>query len=536
MRVNKAFTSITGYHLEDVLGKGLDTLNSSRQNEGFYKNLWESVSKNGYWRGELWSRRKIGDVYAQHLTVSTVKDELKQTVNYVLIFSDVTDVKLATEEIQRLAFFDPLTNLPNRRLLSERTAHAIFNSDRSGFYCAVLYLDLDHFKNLNDTLGHEVGDLLLQHVAVRLTTSVRQGDTVARMGGDEFVVLLEGLSEKAIDAATQAEAVGKKILQTINQPYKLNSHQYNISVSLGIAMFVDHQYSVEVLLQQADIAMYQAKKFGRSTFRFFNQDMQDILKSNALIRNDLLQALKKNQLQLYYQVQVDDCGQPVGAEALIRWVHPERGIILPMDFIPLAEENGLILKIGSWVIDTACKQLSIWQKSEITSNLSVSINVSAKQFQQSDFSEQIQSAIMRHATNPNLLKLELTESILLFNISEIVEIMNVLNKIGVRFSLDDFGTGYSSLKHLKELPLHQLKIDQSFVRHITTESTDLAIVQTTIVMANILNLDSIAEGVETDAQWNILKENGCKSFQGYFFGNPEPVDEFVSHLKQDKLG
>jgi EAL domain-containing protein (putative c-di-GMP-specific phosphodiesterase class I) len=296
-------------------------------------------------------------------------------------------------------------------------------------------------------------------------------------------------------------------------------------------MFVDHQFSVEVLLQHADIAMYQAKKFGRSTLRFFNQHMQDKLKSNALIRSDLLQAFEKQQLQLYYQIQVDDFSRPYGAEALIRWVHPDRGLMLPDEFIPVAEENGLILHIGDWVIEAACTQLSMWNQSAITSSLSLSINISAKQFKQPNFSEEIQSAIARHGVNPKLLKLELTESILLENVSEIIDVMKILNKIGVRFSLDDFGTGYSSLKRLKELPLHQVKIDQSFVNNITTDSTDLAIVQTTIVMANILNLDLIAEGVETEEQWKILKDNGCKSFQGYFFGKPEPIHEFEAHLK-----
>jgi diguanylate cyclase (GGDEF)-like protein len=409
-------------------------------------------------------------------------------------------------------------------------------SGRSGRHGAVLFLDLDHFKILNDSLGHDVGDMLLQEVATRLTTCVREGDTVARLGGDEYVVVLEDLSEQDFEAATQTEAIAIKILETLNHPYLLGDHKYHITPSLGIAVFNSHKTTVEELLKQADIAMYQSKKAGRNTVRFFNPQMQISITARVALERELRQAIKNKEFQLYYQIQVDNSGNALGAEALIRWIHPERGLVSPAQFIPLAEETGLIVPIGHWLLDTACAQIQAWQQQEHTRDLTLSINVSAKQFRQSDFVTQVRSAIERHSIDPMQLKIELTESLLLENMEDTIVSMTALGEIGVQFSLDDFGTGYSSLQYLKQLPLFQLKIDQSFVRDIVTDSHDRSIVRTIIAMAQSLYLNVIAEGVETEEQRELLLSNGCRRYQGYLFGKPVPVDQFDAALLQSGAG
>jgi predicted signal transduction protein with EAL and GGDEF domain len=368
--------------------------------------------------------------------------------------------------------------------------------------------------------------MLLQHVAERLTACVREGDTIARIGGDEFVVLLENLSEQLFDAAAQTEFIGNKILTSLNQPYQLDTHRYNSTSSIGATLFDGNQSDEEEMLKQADIAMYDAKEAGRNTLHFFDPVMQDKINNRAEMERDLRNALENNEFQLYYQVQVDNTGHTLGAEALIRWHHPERGIVSPIDFIPLAEETGLIIPIGLWVLETACAQLKAWNKSARTFGLTISINVSAKQIQQIDFEAEVQAAVQRHAINPTLLKLELTESMLVDNIENIIVSMAALQAVGVRFELDDFGTGYSSLQYLKQLPLYQLKIDQSFVREITSNSSDQAIVRTIIAMAESLKLKVIAEGVETEGQLTYLRNYGCNHFQGYFFGKPVPIEDF----------
>ena len=406
---------------------------------------------------------------------------------------------------------------------------------RSGQDGALLFIDLDNFKNLNDTLGHDIGDLLLQHVAQRLESCVREGDTVARLGGDEFVVMLENLSEKDIESAAQTEAIGEKILSTLNQSYRLGTHEYHSTPSIGVTLFNDHKHGIEELLKQADIAMYQAKKSGRNTLRFFDPKMQDSINTRAALEDELHKALENRQFHLHYQIQVDSSHRPYGAEALIRWIHPERGLVSPADFIPLAEETGLIMPIGQWVLDTACAQIKAWQKKSLTRDLILAVNISAQQFRQVDFVAQVQSAVLRHAINPSLLKLEITESMLLESIEEIIASMNTLKEIGIRFSLDDFGTGYSSLQYLKRLPLNQLKIDQSFVRDLVTDSSDRAIVHTIIAMAHSLNLDVIAEGVETEEQLQFLMNMDCTHFQGYLFSRPVAIEQFEELLKQEDI-
>jgi diguanylate cyclase (GGDEF)-like protein len=446
------------------------------------------------------------------------------------------DRKAAENEIQSLAFYDSLTHLPNRRLLLDRLKQALASSLRSEREGALLFIDLDNFKTLNDTHGHDMGDLLLQLVAKRLQICVREGDTVSRLGGDEFIVMLEDLSEHTIEAAAQTESVGEKILATLNQPYQLGIHEYRSTPSIGATLFSNRQQSIEELMKQADIAMYQAKKGGRNTLRFFDPQMQDTINARASLEDELRNALAKHEFQLYYQIQVGNSNRPMGAEALIRWIHPVRGLIPPIQFIPLAEETGLILPIGQWVLETACEQLKTWQKSELTNELVLAVNVSAKQFRQEDFVALVKNAVQRHAINPKLLKLELTESLLLETIEDTIATMNELNEIGVQFSLDDFGTGYSSLQYLKRLPLDQLKIDQSFVRDLVTDSSDKAIVRTIIAMASSLSLDVIAEGVETEEQRMRLLNKGCNNYQGYLFSKPIPIEQFEALLTYQSKG
>jgi diguanylate cyclase (GGDEF)-like protein len=458
-----------------------------------------------------------------------------ETRHFICFLRDFTARKKAESEIENLAFYDPLTHLPNRRLLFDRLKRAMASSNRSGRNGALLFLDIDHFKSLNDTLGHVIGDLLLQQVAGRLTECLRESDTigrVARLGGDEFVVMLENLSEANLEAATQVKAVGEKILLALNQTYELATHDYHCTASIGVAFFSDSKQSHEEVLQYADIAMYQAKKAGRNTMRFFDPHMQDAIHIRVDMERELRKAIEQNQFELYYQIQVDSLNRPIGAEALLRWIHPERGLVPPLLFIQMAEDTGLILPIGQWVLETACAQLKIWEQYPQTCGLTLSINVSAKQFHQVDFVEQIQAAVKNHAIRPNLLKMELTESLLLEHIEDTISTMNSLRAIGIKFSLDDFGTGYSSLQYLKRLPLTQLKIDQSFVRDIVTDSNDRSIVRTIIAMASNLNLNVIAEGVETIEQKQLLLSKGCKNFQGYLFGKALPIEQFESALSQ----
>jgi diguanylate cyclase (GGDEF)-like protein/PAS domain S-box-containing protein len=529
LRVNKAFTKITGYSAEEAVGQTLRLVSSAHHHEDFYQSMWESVAENSGWESEVWNSRKNGEVYPQHLTISAVMGANGLVTNYVATFTDVTLRNAAEAEISHLAFYDVLTRLPNRRLLIDRLNHALSASSRLGWGGALLFLDLDHFKTLNDTLGHDVGDLLLKQVAERLIACVREGDTVARLGGDEFVVMLEDLSKLPIEAAAQAEAIANKILTSINQPYQLATNTYQTTVSIGVVLFNDH--SQEVLLKHADIAMYQAKKMGRNTLCFFDPDMQEAINLRAALEVDLRNALVNKHFKLYYQVQVDRLGNSLGAEALIRWSHPERGLISPLEFIPLAEETGLILPIGLWVIETACAQLKAWQQDPFTQDLTLSVNVSAKQFYQTNFATQVISAVKHYGINPLQLKLELTESVLLEKIEETITKMNILNDVGVNFSLDDFGTGYSSLQYLKLLPLYQLKIDRSFVRDIAINSSDQAIVRTVIAMAQTLNLGVIAEGVETEVQREFLARCNCYSYQGFLFGKPMPIEKFNLALR-----
>ena len=532
LRVNHAFTENTGYTAEEVVGHNPRIFKSGRHDAAFYRDMWGAIKLTGKWQGEVWDKRKNGDLFPKWLSISAVKNSEGIVTNYVASHVDITERKAAEEEIQHLAFYDPLTKLPNRRLLQDRLQHAIASSARSGRKGALLFIDLDHFKTLNDTLGHDIGDLLLQQVAQRLSSCVREDDTVARLGGDEFMLILEDMSEHPVEAGAQTEAISEKILVSLSCPYKLAQYECRSTPSIGATLFSGRQVPIEELMKQADIAMYQSKKAGRNTMRFFDPEMQASINALASLENELRLAIENRHFQLHYQVQVDNAQRVLGVEALIRWMHTELGTISPPEFIPLAEESGLIMHIGQWVLETACAQLKSWQDNALTSGLAIAVNVSPKLFHQADFAAEVQAAVARHAIDPGLLKLELTEGLLLENVEEVITTMGVLNEIGVQLSLDDFGTGYSSLQYLKRLPLDQLKIDQSFVRDLASDSSDKAIVKTIIAMAHSLDLDVIAEGVETEEQRQTLLDMGCKKFQGYLFSKPLPVTQFEAILKQ----
>lgn len=535
LRVNQAFTTMTGYTAKEALGQNPRMLCSGRQGKEFYAEMWTTLYNTGAWEGEIWNRRKNGVIYPERLTITAVKDMAGFTTNYVSTLTDITMSRAASDEIKHLAFYDPLTQLPNRRLLLDRLNQALATSARSRRRGALLFLDLDYFKTLNDTLGHDIGDLLLQQVAERLTACIREGDTVARFGGDEFVMLLEDLSEVSIDAAAQTEVIGNKVLALLNQAFHLGAHEHHCTISIGATLFNGHDAVTDELLKQADIAMYQAKESGRNALSFFDHHMQELINAHVSLEQELRKAIELQQFVLYYQIQVDQTGKAFGAEALIRWQHPQRGIVLPNEFIPLAEESGLISVIGQWVLDATCAQLQKWQADAAMRNLTLSLNISSKQFYKTDFVQQVQASVARFDIDPNLLKLELTESMLVEGIDEVAATMNTLADSGIRFALDDFGTGYSSLQYLKILPLYQLKIDQSFVRNIVIDSSDRAIVRTIVAMAHSLDLGVIAEGVETDEQKILLLSNGCTQYQGNLFSSPLTIaafEDLVRHADQ----
>jgi len=530
IRVNRVFTSLSGYSADEAIGKNLSMLKFDREDAEFYPRMREILHRNNYWQGEIWNRRKNGETYPEWLTITAVVGKDGRITNYICAFFDITERKQAEEKIHNLAFYDPLCQLPNRRLLFDRLHQAVTTSARNKSCAGLLFIDLDNFKILNDTRGHDIGDLLLIEVGQRLRTCIRDSDTLARLGGDEFVVLLEGLSEDRTEAAVQARGVGEKMLIDIHQPYMLKDIEHYSTASIGISLFANYRQNLDDLLKQADTAMYAAKKAGRNTLRFFDPAMQEALEMRSQLEAGMRKALPKHEFKLYYQVQVDSMQHPIGAEALIRWEHPEQGLISPDKFIPVAEDTGLILPLGQWILQTACAQLKEWESNPLTRELTLAVNVSARQFRQPSFVEQVSKVIEQTLINPSLLKLELTESTVLENVADTITKMHALKKIGVRFSMDDFGTGYSSLAYLTQLPLDQLKIDQSFVRNIGTKSTDAMIIQTIIGMANNLGIEVIAEGVETDAQHDFLSGAGCWFYQGYLFGRPVPVKEFTALL------
>ena len=532
LQVNKAFTTITGYTASDAIGQKSSLLSSGRHDALFFADMWVEIKANSYWEGEIWNKRKDGEVYPQQLTITAVRDDDNIVTNYVGTLTDITESKLAEQEIKDLAYYDTLTHLPNRRLMIDRIRHSLSAKTRKDGISALLFLDLDHFKTLNDTLGHDMGDVLLQQVATRLVSCVRENDTVSRFGGDEFVVFLEDLSKTPIDAAAQVKEIANKLLDSVSNPYQLSDYSYTTSTSIGITLLTGDKLDVDELLKQADIAMYQAKKDGRNNARFFDPRMQTDVAAHAKLEQELKDAISNQQFRLFYQLQIDNRQRPFGAEALIRWMHPERGLVYPSDFMSQAEQSNAILAISQWLIDVTCAQLKSWEKSPFTQELTLSVNISEKQFYQQNFISQIADAVQRYDINPSLLTLELTESILFEDIAACITKLNALSALKINFSIDNFGMGYSSVQHLRRLPLNQLKIDKSFVNNITTDVDDQAVVKTIISMASSLGLSVIAEGIETKEQQQWLLANGCIHYQGDLFNIPLPISELELVLKQ----
>ena len=480
---------------------------------------------------EFQRRQEDGSVLWASISGAPIFSSDGTFTGYRGIGRDVTAQKQHEEDIVRLAFYDPLTNLPNRRLLLDRLAKALVTSGRSQTRGALLFIDLDNFKDLNDTMGHDVGDQLLEKVANRLSLCVRQGDTVARFGGDEFVVMLVDLSAEVAGAVDQVKTVSQKILETLNLPFELRGSVHFSTPSIGITLFSGLQQSVDDLLKRADLAMYQAKEAGRNTMRFFDPEMQAAVARRAALELDLRHGLERNEFVLFYHAVMNREGIVVGVEALVRWLHPQRGRVMPLEFIPAAEQSGLIMQLGYWVLKSACDQLLLWAADPNTEGLSISINISARQFRHAEFVTDILGTLKQTGANPRRLKLELTESLLLTDVPEATAKMQTLRTAGVRFALDDFGTGYSSLSYLKNLPLDELKIDQSFVRDLLTDSTSAAIAFTVLALGLSLRLDLVAEGVETQEQLDYLAGQGCEFFQGYLFGQPVTVEELKLDTK-----
>lgn len=529
--VNDAFTQHTGYSRNEVLGQTPAMLVDLDPTMSKLQDLVAGLQRSRQARTELMIRRKNGAWFWVELEVVSVQSNAEDVTHWVAVGRDITQRKNAEDMIRHLAFYDALTDLPNRQLLLDRLQRALAESTRTGQFGALLFIDLDNFKILNDTLGHHMGDQLLQKVAQRLLQSVRKSDTVARLGGDEFVVMVDDLSTDQETAAQKALVLAEKVLNTLREPFQLTGHQHFATPSIGVTSFCCNQSDVSELLKQADLAMYQAKTLGRNTLCFFDPTMQASMSHNAALGVDLREALHAQQFLVHYQPQVDRHGRVRSVEALVRWKHPQRGMVSPAEFIPVAEDTGLILPLGRWVLETACAQLSIWENEAHTQELSISVNVSVRQFRHPDFVDMVMDAIHHSAIRPHKLKLELTESLLADRMEITLEKMGLLKALGVTLSLDDFGVGYSSLSLLKRLPLDQLKIDKGFVSDVLTDASDAAISRAIISLAHSLHLQVVAEGVETLEQLEFLASEGCDNFQGHLFSQPLPMAELDARLR-----
>ena len=520
---NKGAERLYGWTAQEAVHQSINLLLYDDPTE-FYQ-VTEFLIKNGDWVGEIEQKRKDGRLMTVEGHWTLVHDTEGKPESILAINTDITLRKVAQKEIQYLAYYDALTDLPNKQFLIEKLKQIVLTYDKNHSLSALLFIDLDNFKTLNDTLGHTVGDLLLKEAALRIKNSIRSNDTVARFGGDEFVILVTQLSADEATALIQVQGVADKISTTLNQQYLLDSHIYYSTSSIGIAL-IEELLSYEDALKHADLAMYQAKSAGRNAIRFYSEEMKTVINYRVLLEEDIKQALVNQEFLLHYQPQVNHKNEIEGAEALIRWMHPKRGMISPMEFIPVAEETKLILPIGEWVLQTACQQLVEWSKQTSTSSLVIAVNVSIQQFRQQDFVKQVLSIIQETKVNPKRLKLEITESMLVDNVEDIIQKMEQLKEKGIQFALDDFGTGYSSLTYLKKLPLNQLKIDQSFVRDVFIDANDASIAKAIITLAHNLGLGVIAEGVETIEQRQFLLDHQCNLYQGYYFSKPVPIERF----------
>lgn len=523
---NDRFVKISQYEVEELIGQNHRILNSGYHSKQFWREMYRTIAAGNTWHNEVCNRAKDSSLYWLDMTVVPFMDEHGKPYQYIAIRTDITTRKQSEQEVQKLAYFDPLTHLPNRRLLMDRLHQSFLRGLRKSRHGAVLFIDMDNFKILNDTRGHAVGDQMLVEVAQRLKDCVREEDTVARLGGDEFVILLDNLSTEHAGASTEAMRVAEKIKKELSLPYLLSEKKHHSSPSIGITLYCDSSFSVDELLKHADSAMYEAKRAGRNAIRFYDPTTQAALIVRGEIERELYDALEHHQFELYYQVQVKEDRSVMGAEALIRWLHPEKGMIPPNQFIPMAEDNGMILPIGEWVLEESCHQLKRWQADPLFGELVLAVNISIRQLREPDFVTKLRALIERTAINPARLKLEITESMLINDTQSVVGIMRELKSYGVQFSLDDFGTGYSSLSYIKELPLDQIKIDQSFVRDLCQDASSRVLVRIIISMAESMGVEVIAEGVESEEQCQLLVVKGCRVWQGYLFGKPMPVSEF----------
>jgi diguanylate cyclase (GGDEF)-like protein/PAS domain S-box-containing protein len=529
--VNEAFERRTGYSRDEVVGRSPRFLQGPNSQRRALDQIRAALEEWRPARVDLINYKKNGEPYWVDLDVSPVWDKQRKLTHWVAVGRDVTERKLAEEKIQHLAFYDALTKLPNRQLLMDRL-HAALSDPGRPREGALMFIDLDNFKVLNDTLGHQKGDTLLQLVAERLRSCVAKGDTVARLGGDEFVILLENRGDKPLDPAKGARAVAERILAALGEPYVLPGYLHHSTCSIGVTLFGQTDRTVSELLKQADLAMYQAKNAGRNTVCFFDPEMQAVVSANAALASDLRQAWRETQFLIDYQPQVGEDGRMIGVEALLRWKHPQRGMVPPDQFIAAAEETSLIIPIGRWVLDQACAQIAAWEERPERRHLTVAVNVSVRQFRHPEFVDEVMSAIEHSGIQPHKLKLELTESLLADGIDVTIAKMGRLKAMGVTLSLDDFGIGYSSLSYLKRLPLDQLKIDREFVKDILIDANDAAIAKAVIHLAHSLDLDVIAEGVETEAQREFLARQGCHSYQGYLFCRPLPIEALEAFMER----
>ncbi|NOY62070.1 MAG: EAL domain-containing protein [Gammaproteobacteria bacterium] len=525
--VNPAFTTITGYSAEEAIGNNPRLLQSGRQDRDFYQQMWHALADKGEWHGEIWNRRKSGEIYPEWLSITAIYSDTGHTTQYVSLFIDITEQKANEAKIEHQAYYDTLTDLPNRLLFNERLALALVKAQRMQWMAAVMFLDLDRFKTINDSLGHHAGDQLLVAVAKRLRAAIRDEDLVARMGGDEFTLLLPKINSKK-----DADKVADKILQGFSAPMSIDGHALHVTPSIGIAFYPDDGESAEALMKNADTAMYCTKGEGGNHYHLYQSTMNGEAVQRLAVENDLHSALERHELELHYQPQVDlASGEIVSMETLVRWHHPELGLISPTHFIPLAEETGLILSIGEWVLTSACVQLKAWLDAGLMVER-VAVNLSARQFHRHDLIAMVEAALSHSKLAPESLELEITEGIVMNDVTANIEMLARLKAMGIKLAIDDFGTGYSSLSYLKRFPVDTLKIDRAFIRDINSESEDEAIVSAIIAMAHNLKLRVVAEGVEERAQLAYLKRQGCDEVQGYYFSRPLPADEMAKLLQQ----
>ncbi len=530
VKTNNAFSEVTGYRADEVVGKTIDILRSDQHDHAFYNKMWHDLKNNHRWQGEVWSKRKNGELFPEWLTITAVRDEQGETSHYVAIFTDITERKDAEAKIRYQASYDALTQLPNRKLLHlslEQATSAAVHFQHTG---ALLLLDLDEFKIINDSLGHRAGDKLLVSVAKRLKKLISAGDTLARIGGDEFAILIPDLGADLEWSTQYAKELGERVCRSLDDGFEIHQQLIHLSTSIGIALFPNGTTNADDLLRQADTAMFRAKANGKNNFLCFSPEMQMAVEKRLSIQSELKQAIDSDQLELYYQPQFDHADKLVGAEALVRWNHPEKGLIPPNDFIPTAEQTGLIISLGRWVLEDACKTYANWCLSDLQPPPRISVNVSSHQFHQSGFIEMIEGCLQRNNMSADKLELEITEEVLIRDMEKTIDIIQQLKDLGVYFSIDDFGTGYSSLGYLRNLPINQLKIDRSFIQNLPNNASDALITDTIIAMASHMGLQVIAEGVETAAQLAFLKEKQCDFFQGFYFSRPLPLAEFEQQI------